>query len=109
MSYTNLGGTQHYICIVYRKDSSAHSGNDRGYLLAPKPPQPLPPNPDIIPDEPETPDEPVQQNSALSVDAPAFIADGWISICFAEDAEVANPDPTVYDRSFNISFSGTAM
>ncbi len=36
VTYTGLDGGDHFICIVYRKDGSAHSGNDRGYLLIPK-------------------------------------------------------------------------
>lgn len=36
VTYTDLDGGDHFICIVYRKDGSAHSGNDRGYLLIPK-------------------------------------------------------------------------
>lgn len=36
VTYTGLAGEEHFICIVYRKDSSVNSGNDRGYLLIPK-------------------------------------------------------------------------
>lgn len=36
VTYTGLGGGDHFICIVYRKDSSVNSGNDRGYVLIPK-------------------------------------------------------------------------
>lgn len=36
VTYTGLGGTSHFICVAYRKDSSANNGNDRGYLLIPK-------------------------------------------------------------------------
>lgn len=39
-SYTpvdyELDGGEHFITIVYRKDSSANSGNDQGYVLIPK-------------------------------------------------------------------------
>lgn len=39
-SYTpvdyELDGGEHFIAIVYRKDSSANSGNDQGYVLIPK-------------------------------------------------------------------------
>lgn len=35
-SYTGLGGTHHRITVVYRKDSSQHSNQDRGYVLIPK-------------------------------------------------------------------------
>lgn len=34
--YTGIGGGSHFICIVYRKDSSTSTGNDRGYVLIPK-------------------------------------------------------------------------
>lgn len=34
VNYTGINpATSHFICVVYRKDSSASSGNDRGYLL----------------------------------------------------------------------------
>ena len=36
VTYTGLGGGDHFICIVYRKDSSVNNGNDRGYVLIPK-------------------------------------------------------------------------
>lgn len=32
----NIDGDKHTITIVYRKDSSSHSGDDRGYVLIPK-------------------------------------------------------------------------
>lgn len=35
VDYTGLGGGDHYILVVYRKDSSTHSNDDRGYLLVP--------------------------------------------------------------------------
>lgn len=35
VDYT-LDGGEHFILIVYRKDSSANSGTDRGYILIPK-------------------------------------------------------------------------
>lgn len=36
VNYSGLNEEDHFICIVYRKDSSGHVGNDRGYLLVPK-------------------------------------------------------------------------
>jgi hypothetical protein len=36
VEYTNIDGGNHTITIVYRKDSSSHSGDDRGYVLIPK-------------------------------------------------------------------------
>lgn len=36
VTYTGIDGGSHFICIVYRKDSSVNSGNDRGYVLIPK-------------------------------------------------------------------------
>ena len=36
VTYTGLNGGEHYIIVVYRKDTSVNSGNDRGYLLIPK-------------------------------------------------------------------------
>ena len=36
VTYDGLDGGSHYICIVYRKDGSVNSGNDRGYVLIPK-------------------------------------------------------------------------
>ena len=36
VTYTGLGGGDHFICIDYRKDSSVNNGNDRGYVLIPK-------------------------------------------------------------------------
>lgn len=36
VTYTGLGSGDHFICIVYRKDSSVNNGNDRGYVLIPK-------------------------------------------------------------------------
>jgi hypothetical protein len=36
VSFTEIDGGQHRITIVYRKDSSSHSGDDRGYILIPK-------------------------------------------------------------------------
>ena len=38
VEFTNIDGGKHVITIVYRKDGSAHSGNDRGYVLIPKAP-----------------------------------------------------------------------
>lgn len=34
--FSNIDGGPHRITIVYRKDSSAHSGADRGYVIIPK-------------------------------------------------------------------------
>lgn len=36
VTYTDLTGKDHFICVVYRKDSSVNKGNDRGYVLIPK-------------------------------------------------------------------------
>jgi hypothetical protein len=36
VEFDNIDGEQHTITIVYRKDYSAHSGTDRGYVLIPK-------------------------------------------------------------------------
>ena len=36
VDYTGLGGTSHTIKIVYRKDGSVSSGDDRGYLVIPR-------------------------------------------------------------------------
>lgn len=36
VSFTGIDGGQHRITIVYRKDSSVNSGDDRGYILIPK-------------------------------------------------------------------------
>jgi hypothetical protein len=36
VDFTNIDGDKHRICIVYRKDSGANSGDDRGYVLIPK-------------------------------------------------------------------------
>lgn len=36
VEFTNIDGGKHVITIVYRKDSSGHSGTDRGYVLLPK-------------------------------------------------------------------------
>jgi hypothetical protein len=36
VEYTGLDGGEHRITVVYRKDSSSASGDDRGYLLIPK-------------------------------------------------------------------------
>jgi hypothetical protein len=33
VQFTNIDGKEHRITIVYRKDSSSHSGDDRGYML----------------------------------------------------------------------------
>lgn len=36
VEYTGIDGGNHFICIVYRKDSVYSAGDDRGYLLIPK-------------------------------------------------------------------------
>ena len=36
VEYTGIGGGEHRITVVYRKDSSADQGDDRGYFLIPK-------------------------------------------------------------------------
>lgn len=36
VEYTGIDGESHYICVIYRKDSTQHGGTDRGYLLIPK-------------------------------------------------------------------------
>ena len=36
VEYTNIDGGEHTITIGYRKDTSAHNNDDRGYLLIPK-------------------------------------------------------------------------
>lgn len=36
VEYTGIDGGSHYICVIYRKDSTQHGGTDRGYLLIPK-------------------------------------------------------------------------
>ena len=37
VTYTGLDGGQHYICVVYRKDGSVNTNDDRGYLLVQHP------------------------------------------------------------------------
>ena len=41
VEYTNIDGGEHFICVVYRKDSSVNSGNDRGYVLIEQPANPI--------------------------------------------------------------------
>ena len=36
VEYTGITAGEHTITVVYRKDSSSHSGDDRGYVLIPK-------------------------------------------------------------------------
>ena len=36
VTYTGIDGGKHRITIIYKKDSSQHSGTDRGYLIIPK-------------------------------------------------------------------------
>ena len=36
VEFTNIDGGSHRIQIIYRKDSSSHSGDDRGYVLIPR-------------------------------------------------------------------------
>lgn len=36
VEFTGIGGGEHIITVLYRKDSSSASGDDRGYLLIPK-------------------------------------------------------------------------
>lgn len=36
VEFTNIGGGEHRITIIYRKDSGGDSGTDRGYILVPK-------------------------------------------------------------------------
>ena len=36
VEFTNIDGGEHSIQVMYRKDGSSSSGNDRGYLLIPK-------------------------------------------------------------------------
>lgn len=36
VEFTNIPSGTHRIQIIYRKDSSSHSGDDRGYVLIPK-------------------------------------------------------------------------
>jgi hypothetical protein len=36
VTYSGIDGGSHRIIVVYRKDGSAHSGDDRGYILVPK-------------------------------------------------------------------------
>lgn len=36
VEYTGITSGEHTITVVYRKDSSSHSGDDRGYVLIPK-------------------------------------------------------------------------
>lgn len=36
VTYSGIDGGSHRITVVYRKDGSAHSGDDRGYILVPK-------------------------------------------------------------------------
>ena len=37
VTYTDIGGGAHRIYVVYRKDGSVNEGDDRGYILIPKP------------------------------------------------------------------------
>ena len=36
VTFTNIGGGQHRIMVVYKKDYSQHSNDDKGYVLIPK-------------------------------------------------------------------------
>ena len=36
VTYSNLDGGQHFVEILFRKDGSVNSNQDRGYVLIPK-------------------------------------------------------------------------
>jgi hypothetical protein len=36
VDFNNIDGGEHRITVLYRKDSSSHSGTDQGYVLIPK-------------------------------------------------------------------------
>ena len=36
VEFTNIDGGEHFITVMYRKDSSANNGTDQGYVLIPK-------------------------------------------------------------------------
>lgn len=40
--FTNIDGGEHFITVMYRKDSSTSSNDDRGYLIIPKIAEPAP-------------------------------------------------------------------
>lgn len=42
VEFTNIDGGQHFITVMYRKDSGVNSGTDQGYVLIPKIAEPAP-------------------------------------------------------------------
>ena len=70
VTYENIGGGEHVITIVYRKDESGNSYDDRGYVLIDKSYKIYNPG-STDPDNPDTPDEPevVDYNNYMTIEA----------------------------------------
>lgn len=70
VTYENIGGGEHTITIVYRKDSSGNYYDDCGYVLIDKNYKVYNPDP-VDPDNPDTPDEPVfvDYNNYMTIEA----------------------------------------
>lgn len=69
VSYENIGGGEHTITIVYRKDSSGNSYDDRGYILIGKDYKIYTPG-STDPDNPDNPEpEVVDYNNYMTIEA----------------------------------------
>ena len=84
MTYTGLGGGNHFIDVCYRKDGSVDSNQDRGYVLIDNP---IPPHQVTITFETNGGSEiaPIQMMSGNKITKPTdptktdWYFDGWYS------------------------------
>ena len=117
VTYENIGGGEHVITIVYRKDSSGNSYDDRGYILIDKNYKIY--NPGSV--DPDNPDEPevVDYNNYMTIEAlenglsvmnnySAFEYcidgnDNWISLPANTYTQTVNEGQKIHFRGSNLS------
>jgi hypothetical protein len=68
VTYENIGGGEHVITIVYRKDSSGNSYDDRGYILIDKNYKIYNPG-SVDPDNPDPEPDVVDYNNYMTIEA----------------------------------------
>lgn len=102
VTYENIGGGKHVITIVYRKDESGNSYDDRGYVLIDK-------NYKIYnPDEPDVPSEPEQFNAenymtieALENGLSTMLNYGNLEYCVDGDGNWISLPANTYTQTIN--------
>ena len=119
VTYENIGGGEHFITIVYRKDESGNSYNDRGYILIDKNYKSYSESGGDDPSNPDEDPEVIDYNNYMTVEALEnglsvmnnystfeYCIDGsgnWISLPAGSYTSTVNAGQKIHFRGSNLT------